>query len=287
MRLRLGILIALLPVAVIRAERVSPLSEEQFEAIWGASDGLMATIVRQLESHSGRRYPVIPSETGNWGQAHPAGVIVFDVSASALDEAIVAGLLAHEWGHLVLGHPQRVLAAGQDPSLGLRIRAFEREADAYAARFLATWNYDVEPLAQFLESSPPAQMASTFGHPSHDTGSERAALVRTVFAEAQALASTQQPTTVATPAASAADDAVCPTCQGTQRLVERVPCPVCGGLGRVVCQWCLGGGVQATPGGLAPCESCGGQGYLVCQRCGGEGWITSSRPCPDCALRKH
>jgi hypothetical protein len=286
MRLRLGILIALLPVAVIRAEHVPPLSEEQFEAIWGASDGLMATVVRQLESHSGRRFPVIPSETGNWGQAHPAGVIVFDVSASALEEAIVAGLLAHEWGHLVLGHPQRVLAAGEDSSLGVRILAFEREADAYAARFLASWNYDVEPLAQFLEDSPPAQMASTFGHPSHDTGSERAALVRTVFAEAQATASTQLPTAVATPVEHSAD-APCPTCRGAQQIAERLPCPICGGLGQVVCQWCLGGGVQATPSGLARCESCGGQGHLVCQRCGGEGWITSSRACPDCTLRKH
>ncbi len=97
--------------------------------------------------------------------------------AAAGSEAEIAGVLAHEAGHVVARHSARqlvhayglqtvaALALGQDPSLLQQLgaslastgvllahsRAAENEADAYAVRYASAAGYDPHGIAQFFE----------------------------------------------------------------------------------------------------------------------------------------
>lgn len=68
------------------------------------------------------------------------------------NEAAIAGILAHEWGHMVSDLPKGVdwSHLSWDELFALR-REEEAGADAYAGRALYQMAYDVEPVVQFLQ----------------------------------------------------------------------------------------------------------------------------------------
>lgn len=67
------------------------------------------------------------------------------------DEAVIAGILAHEWGHMVSELPRGVdwSHLSWEELFELR-REEEAGADAYAGRALYQLGYEVTPLAEFL-----------------------------------------------------------------------------------------------------------------------------------------
>lgn len=86
------------------------------------------------------RVSFVPSESvKSWAMASwaGAGVIAYspsmmaDVGASKGREAVV-GVIAHEWGHIVLQNPSQILA------------------DAYAGCVLRILHYDIKPFVEFL-----------------------------------------------------------------------------------------------------------------------------------------
>ncbi len=69
------------------------------------------------------------------------------------DEATIAGILAHEWGHMVSDLPRDVdwSHLSWEELFALR-REEEAGADAYAGRALYQMGYAIEPVASFLDS---------------------------------------------------------------------------------------------------------------------------------------
>lgn len=69
------------------------------------------------------------------------------------DEAVIAGILSHEWGHMVSELPRDVdwSHLSWEELFELR-REEEAGADAYAGRALYQMGYDVEPVTGFLAS---------------------------------------------------------------------------------------------------------------------------------------
>lgn len=68
------------------------------------------------------------------------------------DEAVIAGILAHEWGHMVSECPRNAdLSHLAFEDLFAMRREEEAGADAYAGRALYQMGYDIEPLADFLQ----------------------------------------------------------------------------------------------------------------------------------------
>ncbi|MBI2343869.1 MAG: hypothetical protein HYV02_06030 [Deltaproteobacteria bacterium] len=68
------------------------------------------------------------------------------------DEAVIAGILAHEWGHMVSELPRDVdwSHLTWEALFALR-REEEAGADAYAGRALYQMGYDVQPVIGFLQ----------------------------------------------------------------------------------------------------------------------------------------
>lgn len=82
------------------------------------------------------------------------------LSASGGDEHVLAGILSHEWGHMVSDLPQDVdwNHLSYDELFELR-REEEAGADAYAGRALYQMAYQVDPLCRFLEQLDAQRMA--------------------------------------------------------------------------------------------------------------------------------
>lgn len=105
-------------------------------------------------------------------------------AADRLGEAEFAGVVAHEFAHVLLGHEAWLKQAD---ATDMEIRKTEREADRLAVWLLANAGYDPLPFAQLLQEwgargrNGPPQVAT------HDDWPERAALARTEIAAMQAI----------------------------------------------------------------------------------------------------
>lgn len=128
------------------------------------------SVYQQLVNYSGMQFYIRYAQTFTWGQAHNGGIILLDYSAMAKPKAILAFIMAHEWGHEALGHAANLynpygnvwkFAKGQTED--------EDAADVYAGRFLASLGYDVTVVTNFLRNLPP-----TSPWDSHSSGNERA-----------------------------------------------------------------------------------------------------------------
>lgn len=107
------------------------------------------------------------------------------------DEAVIAGILAHEWGHMVSDLPRDVdwSHLSWDDLFALR-RDEEAGADAYAGRALYQLDYTIEPVVNFLveldakksaarQGAPNANQIKTLKYFDVDT---RAAILRGAYA---------------------------------------------------------------------------------------------------------
>ena len=130
-------------------------------------------IYKQLVSYSGMDYPIIFSQTFNWGQAHRGGLIIIDYSTINKSKSILAFVFAHEWGHQALGHQANVYNPfGSTWKYRSSPTQDEDEADYYSGKFLAAYGYNLEVVYDYLSSLP------NFGGHTHSTGEERAETVR-------------------------------------------------------------------------------------------------------------
>jgi len=80
-------------------------------------------------------------------------VIVLNPTIIPDDPSVIAHILGHEWGHHVLRHiePRGPAAVIEDNN---RRQEKENEADAYAAKFIKTYNYDIDAVMSFFREHP-------------------------------------------------------------------------------------------------------------------------------------
>lgn len=143
---------------------------------WGPTNAKVQTVVKQLVAYSGDSWKVVPGQTFQWGQAHVGGWIILDISSASASDDILAFRLSHEWGHESLGHTStynQMMAAWK---FKMNPTGDEDAADVYAARFMATYNYDIEDAHDQLRSMPPSPPWDT-----HSTGIVRARRVRKAY----------------------------------------------------------------------------------------------------------
>jgi len=142
------------------------LSQEQSSNLW--------EIYRQLNEYSGELFPIVLGQTFQWGQAHAGGVIIFDRSIAAKPKDVAAFVMAHEYGHQVLGHqPNFYKPFGSVWRFRPSATSDEDAADAWAGEFLARYDYDICAVAKFLERTPRSPNSDT-----HSDGPERAQNVK-------------------------------------------------------------------------------------------------------------
>lgn len=140
---------------------------------------------RQLVEYSGRSFPVALAQTHQWGQAYPGGIILLDSSVLTEDTDIMAFKYAHEWAHQVLGHvrntgptenlgtvPSTPRSAWGSPEFSTDATRVEDEADAWAAKFLAAYGYNLEAVAAYLREVPYNPTDAT-----HSSGKNRATAI--------------------------------------------------------------------------------------------------------------
>tara|TARA_X000000950_G_C13467748_1_gene478538 strand:- start:118 stop:594 length:477 start_codon:yes stop_codon:yes gene_type:complete len=80
-------------------------------------------------------------------------VIVLNPRIIPDDCNVIAHILGHEWGHHVLRHIEP-RTPNMAPEGSNRRQEKENEADAYAARFIKTYNYDIDAIISFLREHP-------------------------------------------------------------------------------------------------------------------------------------
>lgn len=130
-------------------------------------------IYKQLKRYTGMDYPIIFSQTFQWGQAHRGGLIILDYSTINKNKHILAFVFAHEWGHQALGHQANVYNPyGSTWRIRTSATQTEDEADIYAGKFLATYNYDINTVYNYLYNLPKNDNDHT-----HSSGKQRAKLV--------------------------------------------------------------------------------------------------------------
>lgn len=133
------------------------------------------TIYNQLKSYSGMQYPIVFLQTFNWGQAHNGGLIFIDYSALNKNAAILAFVMAHEWGHEALGHQANIYRPNGGGWEYSTSKEKEDAADRYAGRFLKQLGYSMYIVTSYLESIP------DMGDDTHSTGPERAETIRRAY----------------------------------------------------------------------------------------------------------
>ena len=145
------------------------------------SQSRVGKIYRKLVKYSGKHFPLYTAQTNQIGQAHHGGIIIIDISKLNEPEEILAFWLAHEWGHQDLGHQSNIYQPVQKTKWEYNILPTKKEdeADAYAAKFLAEMDYDIDSVVYQLSKLP----TNPFNH-SHSDGPLRALHVKKVYESA-------------------------------------------------------------------------------------------------------
>lgn len=144
---------------------------------WGELNSKVQPIVMQLVQYSNKIFKVVPGQTFQWGQAHAGGWIILDISSASKQESILAFRLSHEWGHEDLGHQPNIYSPQKKQWIFKNGDTREEdEADLYAAKFLAIYNYPIAPVLVDLQSLPASPTGDT-----HSTGTNRAINVKHAY----------------------------------------------------------------------------------------------------------
>lgn len=80
-------------------------------------------------------------------------IIVLNPTIIPDDTNVIAHILGHEWGHHVLRHIEP-WTSNMAPESSNRRQEKENEADTYAAKFIKTYNYDIDAIIGFLREHP-------------------------------------------------------------------------------------------------------------------------------------
>ncbi len=118
--------------------------------------GVISRIRRKLMTLCGKKGQIVLAEN-TIGAADNKGVVYLGVdflSAHQNNPALLAGVMAHEWGHLIsnLNKHGNLDHLNWDQLHEIR-RDEEASADAFCGRIMPMMGYSVEPLVEFLEKS--------------------------------------------------------------------------------------------------------------------------------------
>ena len=117
--------------------------------------GILAVIKRKLNAITGEKYSLVPAQgervcIDEKGQVH-VGLVFLETYLN--QPAVLAGVLAHEWGHF----PTRSYLPNLDSLSWKEVYRIRREeetkADMFAGRALYLLGYPVEPLLHYLKRS--------------------------------------------------------------------------------------------------------------------------------------
>jgi hypothetical protein len=140
-----------------------------------AANSRVRHIWTQLAAYSGHRYPVLPAQQFDAGNAQ-AGYIYLDVSiAGDPHESVTRFFLAHEWGHEENGDPLTGMISAIFVPIASNPDA-EDNADRYAATFMSRHNDDIRPALTFLCNLPDGGPSDT-----HSPGPDRAEHLAEVY----------------------------------------------------------------------------------------------------------
>lgn len=121
--------------------------------------GLLQKLRRKLKQLSGRDAKIVLAKN-TVGAADNKGVVYIGVEFLRQNRqkiALVAAVLAHEWGHLIsnMAKAGNLEHLSWDQIFALR-REEEASADTFCGRMLAMMGYPTEPICQFLEDAQKA-----------------------------------------------------------------------------------------------------------------------------------
>ncbi|MFH1653199.1 MAG: hypothetical protein ABIE74_03995 [Pseudomonadota bacterium] len=104
------------------------------------------------------------------------------------DEEVVAGILAHEWGHMMSDLPKGVdwSHLTWDELYEMR-RTEEADADGFAGRALFLMNYSYENVVKFFKKLKASQKKKTHSHKYHNTATRCAIFEESWKAEKRAM----------------------------------------------------------------------------------------------------
>jgi hypothetical protein len=122
---------------------------------WGPLAIKVNRIILQLIQASNMVFRVVPAQTFSIGQAHVGGWILLDISTAKRSDDELAFWLAHEWGHLALGHQPNIYhPVGQPWRPRDTETADEDAADEYGGRFMCAAKYDIQKVMTSLRRFP-------------------------------------------------------------------------------------------------------------------------------------
>ena len=126
-------------------------------------------IYNQLCQYSGKTFRVVFGQTFHWGEAHPGGAIILDISTLNKDNNILAFVFAHEWAHQALGHQPNIYnPSGNTWKMRITPTQDEDEADFYAGKFMAQYGYNLDIVVSYLKNLPTSPAGDT-----HSSGVQR------------------------------------------------------------------------------------------------------------------
>ncbi len=127
--------------------------------------GMLQKIRRKLKRFSGKDCKKIVLARNTIGSVDDKGNLYLGVDflrSYQNNEALLAGVMAHEWGHLIshLSHQSNLDHLNWEQIFELR-REEEASADVFCGRMMAMMDYPVEPICHFLRKAEKNEKAST------------------------------------------------------------------------------------------------------------------------------
>jgi hypothetical protein len=128
--------------------------------------GILQMLARKLNALTGMKYDLVPAE-GERVSIDPDGHVYVGmafVAENLFNEPLLAGVLAHEWGHFPTRRkPQNLDVLAWEEIYRLR-REEETKADIFCGRALFLLGYRFEPLIAYLRKHEDPQQKSAKYH---------------------------------------------------------------------------------------------------------------------------
>ncbi|MCP5468414.1 MAG: hypothetical protein H7A32_04010 [Deltaproteobacteria bacterium] len=127
--------------------------------------GMLQKIRRKLKRFSGKDCKKIILARNTIGSADDQGNLYLGIDflrSHQNNEALLAGVMAHEWGHLIsnLSHQSSLEHLNWNQIFELR-REEEASADVFCGRMMAMMDYPIEPICDFLTRAEKTEKNNT------------------------------------------------------------------------------------------------------------------------------
>ena len=115
----------------------------------------LSFVYKQLVEYSGVAIPIYFGQNFTKGQAHGNGIIILDISVLSKPQPVIAFWLAHEWGHIYLGHVSNFRQPYSSYwEYQSDVAEKENEADQYSYEFLYKYKYPINEIVAELNGLP-------------------------------------------------------------------------------------------------------------------------------------